>query len=772
MARVPVQWVLSILFLSSIGGCTLIAPPGGDAGETNSSKLIPFSSETELASYLSGEMSARSAMFDRSGGMGGEFMFGDAPVGAPAPGAGLDAADGSLAAQDDTNGFSGTTLQEVGVDEADVVKTDGDYLYLMDNEHGGASLLRIVSVGAATRMSVVSEIELTGYGEQLYLYDGKVIALTSDAGFYGYPGVIEPVPVDFDFVEGGIPVPVEADMMDLDSGRMEGETTVAVDVSPGGVVSGPADGMMGGMMDGVIDTIAPEIQFHRPRTVVTVVDVSAPDSPVVLSTTAFDGAQSSSRMIDGVLHLVVSNFESFFLDVFPSMGRPDFDAAVTDTAVVLPTYTHVDADGRETSGNVVTWDRMYRPTDPDGFGVVTVISMDLDRDASFSAVGIAAEPGMVYSSRDALYLTDTEYHFSGMHRETTDVYKFAYIGRGVVPAGTGTVPGRILNQYSMGEHEGALRVASTIGARFGFFGPVEPSSNAVYVLRESDETLELVGSVDGIAPGERLQSARFVGNRGYVVTFEEIDPLFTLDLSDATNPRVVGELEVPGFSTFIVPIDEGHLLTVGQHVPPPGEFGPWGVQVSIFDVTDFANPRRSSHMVFGEDTGAYSEAIHNPKAFTYYAERGLVALPLSIYDDRVFFEGEIDADFDDVGSPDLAVGANATDGGGSSGSSGAIAVGGPVVADEPPVDSSLPVEPSIPFVPGGFEGLVVLSASAEGGLTELGRISTRYPDAGIYWLSYTRGVFIDDDVCAVTNRAVRRAQTSNVGAVVGELVFE
>ena len=452
------------------------------------------------------------------------------------------------------------------------------------------------------------------------------------------------------------------------------------------------------------------------------------------------------------------------------MGRPSFDPTVTDAATVLPTFSRTDADGTETAGSVVTWEQMYRPTDPDGFGVVTVISLDLDANAQFTALGVAAEPGLVYSSTEALYLTDTAFDLFGTERETTDIYKFTYSGRGVVASATGSVPGRVLNQYSMSEHDGSLRVASTIGPRFGLFGPVAPSSNGVYVLQQDGSTLETVGRIDGLASGERLQAARFVGDRGYVVTFEQVDPLFTLDLADPTNPRMVGELEVPGFSTFVVPMDANHLLTVGQFVPPPGDFGPWGVQVSIFDVTDFANPQRTSNVILGADAGAYSEALFNPKAFTYFAERGLVALPISIFEDSIFL-GEEEAGFD-MGMDGGMVVVN-----GSVEPTEPSAVDTVTVADVPQVmdDESVPGEvvmPVTPILPGGFEGIVVLSASPELGLSEIGRLSTRYPEAGVFYSNYARGVFIGDDVCAVTDRGVRRAPVASVESVVGQLVFE
>ena len=188
---------------------------------------------------------------------------------------------------------------------------------------------------------------------------------------------------------------------------------------------------------------------------------------------------------------------------------------------------------------------MYRPTDPDGFGVVVVVSLDVaERDAGFSAAGIVAEPGLVYSSLEALYLTDTQWDYFGNERTTTDIYKLDYEGRGAVPVATGSVSGRVLNQYSMGESDGFFRVATTSGSDFWWGGSEQ--SNNVYVLEQTGDSLVVAGRIEDIAPGEEIMSARFIGDRGYLVTFEQIDPLFTLDLTNPRNPQVVGELEGAG----------------------------------------------------------------------------------------------------------------------------------------------------------------------------------------------------------------------------------
>jgi len=217
-------------------------------------------------------------------------------------------------------------------------------------------------------------------------------------------------------------------------------------------------------------------------------------------------------------------------------------------------------------------------------------------------------------------------------------------------------------------------------------------------------------------------------------------------------------LHVPGFSTFLTPMGENHVLAVGQYVPPPGEFGGWGVQLSIFDVSDFENPTRSANMVIGgEDGGSYSEALWNPKAFTYFAEQDLVALPVSIYG-GFFIDDDIRDVFDDTvvdGGTGVSLGESEPD-----------APPPTEPGDDPVVD-----EPGDVFVPDGFEGVVVFRASPEEGLSELGRISTRFDEAGFYYPYFTRGVFIGDRVYAVTNIGVRAAPVDDVAQVEGELFY-
>jgi len=736
MRRLPRGFWLLIVPVLVVPGCGWVStwlnlPTGGTTG-AKSSQLKAFASEAELAAYFRGQITDRNSSLPTSNR---DDSQGGLPTSPPASeGAGADADSGATDAVSDSaptpapdGSFSGTTTQEAGVDEADVVKTDGTNLYLIDNNYAGeGSVLRIVRASPADQMAVLSETNVDGYGRDLYLHDDKLVAITTGGGFYFYP-LIDGIAAQE--IDASPPTTGDMDMMAVDTVTSEPVGDIAI-MPPFG----------GG-----------DFVYERPHTLVTVYDIFNPAAPVMLSQTRFDGTQSATRMIDGVLHMVVANYQSYFYDVMPMMGRPELDVNAVDTATLLPNYERTNADGSKVSGAVVNWQNLYYPVDEDGFGVVTLVSLDVDNDAAFSAVGVVAEPGLIYASLDALYLTNTNWDWMGNSRTTTNVYKFAFENRGARPVATGSVDGRILNQYSMGEYQGNLRVAATIDAVFtcGFFDctQTEPAHNSVYVLGQSADALNVLGSVQDIAPRETIQSARFIGDRGYVVTYEQTDPLFTLDLSDPANPRVVGELQVPGFSTFLTPMDENHLLAVGQYVPPPGVGGSWGVQVSIFDVTDFANPTRSANVILGGESGAYSEAVWDPKAFTYFAEGGMVALPLSIYTTYLF-----------DGSGGIAV-------------DGVVMDGGMMSTDPGIVDGIAVSEPAPTQIDDGFDGLVVFSASAVGGLTELGRISTRFEQTPYWGTSFTRGVFIGDQVYAVSNLGVRQSPANAVSSPEHELFY-
>jgi uncharacterized secreted protein with C-terminal beta-propeller domain len=260
----------------------------------------------------------------------------------------------------------------------------------------------------------------------------------------------------------------------------------------------------------------------------------------------------------------------------------------------------------------------------------------------------------VYASTDILVLAESAFDWwwfwgNDGGNEMTNLHTFDISASdATLYTGSGRVNGTVVNQFALSEYEGVLRVATTTGqwARWWMDDPEPMSSQLVTLERSMDitteqQTLIEVGRVDGIAPGERIWSARFDGDRAYIVTFEQIDPLWVIDVSDETNPTILGELKVPGVSTYIHPLSRDHLLTIG--LGPANEDGTgldWsGTQLSLFDISDPTTPQQATTLrlspVNYNDrhswSWSWSEATYESKAFQYWAPKNMLAVPLSTY---------------------------------------------------------------------------------------------------------------------------------------------
>ncbi len=246
----------------------------------------------------------------------------------------------------------------------------------------------------------------------------------------------------------------------------------------------------------------------------------------------------------------------------------------------------------------------------------------------------------IYMSSDFFYLSQYKaYNFRIQNIQESDktiIYKFAAVSNEFQFQAKGEVKGSILNQYSMDEYNGNLRIATTTDAEnFCIFGRrcrnIE-RSNGIYVF---DENLNLRGSIDGLAKSERVFSARFLGDRGYVMTFRQTDPLFTFDLSDRDNPKLTGELKIPGFSNYLHPIADGYLIGVGNQADEKTGFSE-GVKLSLFDIRDDNNPKEVDFVELGL-TGSSSIVNTDPKAFLWDVRNNLVSIPVNLQTDQIDF---------------------------------------------------------------------------------------------------------------------------------------
>jgi uncharacterized secreted protein with C-terminal beta-propeller domain len=261
---------------------------------------------------------------------------------------------------------------------------------------------------------------------------------------------------------------------------------------------------------------------------------------------------------------------------------------------------------------------------------------DLTKSVSRSIVIGSAQN--VYASTNNLYVASTDWS-GGFYKaegyNMTALYKFTLADGKIAYSGNGNVPGTVLNQYSMDESGSYFRLATT--KEDYAWGK---TSNAVYVL---DKDMKQVGSIDDIAPGESIYSARFMGNRAYLVTFQHIDPLFVIDLKEPNAPRILGKLKIPGYSTYLHPYDENHIMGFGNEVDASIDADKvhsadavyytavQGMKLGMFDVTDVSHPKEMFKEVIG-DRGTTSELLSNPKALLFDKATGLLAFPVTVFE--------------------------------------------------------------------------------------------------------------------------------------------
>jgi len=278
---------------------------------------------------------------------------------------------------------------------------------------------------------------------------------------------------------------------------------------------------------------------------------------------------------------------------------------------------------------------------PSGFTHILTLNLDSEEASSTTVLTYA---DTVYSSEKSLYLAaqyfwhlpflaDGNYTF--IHKlDITNPSSATYVG-------SGQVEGYLLNQFAMDEYEDNLRVATTVPINEQTMSSEEPSPdiattdaifnsstvNRVSVMALEGDVLKVVGTTPDLAKGERIYSVRFAGKRGFVVTFRQVDPLYTLDLTNPIDPKVIGELKIPGYSSYLHMLDDNHLLAVGRAGTDEGQIQ--GLKLSIFDVTDMASPKESHTFVM--DDSSWSEAEWDHKAFTYFPAKKLLGIPVTGY---------------------------------------------------------------------------------------------------------------------------------------------
>ena len=354
-----------------------------------------------------------------------------------------------------------------------------------------------------------------------------------------------------------------------------------------------------------------------------------------------EGSLVSVRAVNGRVHVVMNSSFLHRVDfVSPRDGSQDsLDAAekrnieVVNALAVEDFVPRTFEEGPKgtwgTKSTAVDCENLGHPSSFSGWGVTWVATIDLSSPAvaPIGTIGILAQSTSTYTSTASMYISATRWDdsvyedFVSTRQESpyTDIHAFSFSADAseLTYVASGRVIGTLLNSYSMSEYDGALRVATT-SFDYDFGGGQD---NGVHILKVDGSELNEIGAVNGMGRGETIQGVRFDGPRGYVVTFRQVDPLYVLDLSDPTSPELVGELKVPGYSTYLKPIDGDRVITVGMSGTETGQIT--GAQVAVFDVSDPSNPLQ----VATAEIAQWSEATSDPHAFLWWPETGQIVVP-------------------------------------------------------------------------------------------------------------------------------------------------
>lgn len=449
--------------------------------------------------------------------------------------------------------YSGTNTHERDVDEPDLVKTDGKRIVMVGN--GTLHIIDAASKRETHRVPVEKG------ASQILLHDDRVLVLSS----------------------GGTAIPFDAPALR-----------------------------------------SPHYPY-RTGTQVQLIDISG--MPKVIGEYEIEARLIDARQVGGTARIVVSNTPAIEFplsrDATGEDARLLANREAIDKAPIDAWLPAITVNGKSAK---LDCSDVSRPQEFSGASMVTLLSFELGASTldEGEPVAVLADGDTVYGSGSSLYLANDQ-RWRGWRLNTwnnrsdfksqTDLYQFDVTSAQPAYVASGSVPGWLLNQYSMSEFDGVLRVATT---------NADSSASSVYTLRRNGGALKRLGEVGGLGKDERIYSVRFVGKVGYVVTFRQTDPLYTIDLSNPARPRVIGELKIPGYSAYLHPVSDSRLIGVGQDATDQGRTQ--GTQVSLFDVSDLADPKRvAQHKV----PRSHSEAEHDPHAFLYWPATRLLVIPVN-----------------------------------------------------------------------------------------------------------------------------------------------
>lgn len=503
--------------------------------------------------------------------------------------------------------FSQTNVQVAGVDEADILKTDGRYLYISSGQ-----AVTIVDTAGPDGLAMASRLELDGQPLAMYVTDGRLGVVTAQwEPFYDVMPLAE---------------------VAVWRGPMPGEPELSLQVYD---VSAPAEPQLvstfhveGSYVDSRLigDTLllVSRNDFFLPAPEMLPAEGDPGDDPTTPG--GVEPQSAGVRLAAPEGDLWDGSWQPQY--VYETAER--YFARIGDQvlALGLPNYTVSGPDGAESPAEFWTVpEQVYRPLAAMHDNLVSVAAIRLSGEAPGLVASTSAPidwSSQLYASPENIYVVSPRW---GPDGASSAIAKFAVdLSAGTIDlAATGQVPGTLLNQFALDESGDYLRVVTQDGWR-------NTAESNLYVLAEEGDQLQIVGRLEDLTPGEQLYSVRFLGDQAFVVTFGPAsgvwyDPLLAIDLSDPVQPQLQGQLEIPGFANYLQGIDGDYLIGLGRNADE-SDGRPLEPQVSLYDVSDLTQPALADRVSFA-DAQSWSPAFYDHHAINYYPEYGVLAIPMS-----------------------------------------------------------------------------------------------------------------------------------------------
>lgn len=637
--KISAMAIVGLLSALAFAGC--ISLPGNDAemGEYTGD-LKSFDSYGSISDFLKRGAETTNSNVGRNTAGGPIFVDG---------GKGISAIGASMETSS-LSDYSQTNIQVEGVDEADIVKTDGNYIYAVCNKWTDSGAENKVVIIDAYSLQIISTVYAESEISGIYA-SGNRLAIIESGYSYGLP---------------------------------------------------------------YIEKYAWWGGYGASSTGLRVYDISNALKPFEIYNYSISGNYFSSRMIGDWVYLVSNEYAYCYDESYENVTIPVVCRNGEEQKMPAEEIYYIDCP--ETSYN---------------YNNILALNVNDGRSSEKSfMMGSASE---MFVSLENMYITSTNswrfvwFGWGGYGLQNTTINKFSINDGEITHVAKGEVPGYINDQFSMDESNGYFRIATTKGDNWN-----SETANNLYVL---DQGMNVVGSVEGLAEGETIKSVRFMGERAYVVTFKQVDPLFVIDIKDPSAPKVVGQLKIPGWSEYLHPYDENHVIGIGKDadetidadkVHTDGAIyytAVLGIKISLFDVSDVEHPIEIAKTVIGE-RGSDSEALWDHHAFLFSKEKSLLVIPATICKLET---------------------ANGS---------------------EWSYDRSVTT----------FEGAIAFRLTLDGGFQEIGRIThqTASPSGSDYWypdydLQVRRSLYIGDVLYTISNGMVKSSDLANGLAEIGSL---